>query len=200
LEHAVFLDRDGTINEEVGYITHLGQVRLLPGAAAGVRRLKESGLRVVVITNQAGVARGIHPESFIHEVNGLITAQLRQEGASIDRIYYCPHHPRGEVDSYRKECQCRKPAPGLILQAAEELNLDLRRSYMVGDRLSDVQMMQSVGGKGILVLTGHGAGEKEVLQSLEIRPDHVAVDLPGAVDWILEQGENGAGDDDKKQG
>ncbi|MBI3016372.1 MAG: HAD family hydrolase [Candidatus Tectomicrobia bacterium] len=195
LERAVFLDRDGTINEEVGYITHLEQVRLLPGAAAGIRRLNESGLKVVVITNQAGVARGVHLESFIHEVNGLITAQLRQEGASIDRIYYCPHHPLGEVDSYRRECLCRKPAPGLLLQAAGDLELDLSRSYMVGDRLSDVQMMQSIGGKGILVLTGHGAEEKEVLQSLDVRPDHVAVDLREAVGWILQQCGDGARDD-----
>lgn len=187
MRRAVFLDRDGTINEEVGYITDLKQVRLLPGAAEGIRRLKNHGLQVVIVTNQSGVARGLHPESFVREVNELIADRLRREGAVIDGAYYCPHHPRGEVESYRRECGCRKPAPGLLLRAAGELGLDLERSYMVGDRLSDVRMMQKIGGRGILVLTGYGSQERNSVGSLEAPPDHVAEDLRAAVDWILEQ-------------
>ena len=148
---AVFLDRDGTVNEEMGYINHLSRFVLLPGTAAAVRRLNEAGLKVVVVTNQSGAARGYFPLSLVEEVHAYLRDLLAQEGAHLDAIYTCLHGPQDG-------CGCRKPQPGLILQAAAELNLDLGSSYLVGDRYKDLQTGAKAGVKGILVLTGYGRG------------------------------------------
>jgi len=183
---AVFLDRDGTLNEEVGYINHVARLRMIPRAAAAVRLINRSGLKAVVATNQSGVARGYFPESLVREVHKIIERRLKQKGAYLDRIYYCPHLPGGAVEPYNVACECRKPKDGMLRQAFHELGVDLARSYVVGDRLKDVEFAHSAGLKGILVLTGYGKGEAEyVLPASHIRPDFVAEDLYAAIQFIL---------------
>jgi D-glycero-D-manno-heptose 1,7-bisphosphate phosphatase len=176
---AVFLDRDGTINEEMGYINHLSRFRLLSEAASAIRRLNEAGLPVVVVTNQSGAARGYFPPSLVEEVHGHMQNLLAQEGARVDAIYTCLHAPDAS-------CPCRKPQPGLLLQAAEELGLDLHRSYLVGDRYVDIQTAANAGVQGILVLTGYGLGEYEQFQNTSpVKPIYVAANLMNVVDFII---------------
>jgi D-glycero-D-manno-heptose 1,7-bisphosphate phosphatase len=136
---AVFLDRDGTINEEVGYLDRIEKLRLLPGAAAAIRRINQSGMKTVVVTNQSGIARGLFDEAFVALVHAHLQEMLRAEGALIDAFYFCPHHPTGGRGAYLKICGCRKPAPGMLLLAAEELRIDPTRSYMIGDTLKDIE-------------------------------------------------------------
>ena len=186
---AVFLDRDGTVNEEVGYLSDLGQLRLLPGAAAAIGRLNEAGLLVVLVTNQSGVARGYFPESFVHETHSLLTRMLAEGGARLDGIYYCPHHPKAGSTDLTRECDCRKPATGLLDRAAADLHIDLGRSYMVGDKWSDVELGQRAGCRTILVRSGFGHDDPGNARPSGLRePDLTAHDLAGAVDWILGQG------------
>ena len=186
LRPAVFLDRDGTINEQMGYINHPDRFVLLPGAGAAIARLNRAGWPVVVVSNQAGVARGYFPESLIDQVNQKMRDLLAAENAYLDGIYYCPHHPRGEVSLYRRECECRKPGSGLFEKAALDLDLDLRDSVVVGDRSTDLEAARRIGSRAVLVLTGYGRGELEyVLPQKEIRPDFVAEDLGAAAGWIL---------------
>ncbi len=183
---AVFLDRDGTLNEEVGYLDSAGKLQMIPEAFEAVRRINESGMKAVVVTNQAGVAKGLFSEKFVRDVNDRIQGLFIEYGAQIDRFYYCPHHPSEGADPYRKICDCRKPEPGLLQQAAQDLDIDLARSYMIGDHLRDVETARRVGAKGILVTTGHGADQ---LKTSEItaanQPDYVAKNILEAVDWIL---------------
>jgi D-glycero-D-manno-heptose 1,7-bisphosphate phosphatase len=178
---AFFLDRDGVIVEEVQYLSQPGQLRLLPGAAAAIARLNHSGVPVVVITNQAGVAHGYFPEERVAEVHRQLDAMLAAEGARVDRYYYCPHHPTGEVAAYRTACSCRKPATGLLERAAAELGLDLKKSYMVGDKLSDIQAGLGAGCHPILVCTGYGGSVAEALNSSDLTAVVVAADLAEAV-------------------
>ena len=149
---AVFLDRDGTINEEMGYINHLDRFVLIPGAAASIRSINESGLKAVVVTNQSGVARGYFLQELIDEVHQKMSDLLEKEGAFLDGIYTCTHAPPRKGES--GGCGCRKPKIGLMKQAAQELSLDLEKSYVVGDRLKDVEMARHAGAKARLVLTG----------------------------------------------
>ena len=182
---AVFLDRDGVINEQMGYINHIDRFVLLPGVAGAIRRLNELGLAVVVATNQSGLARGYFPEDLLDAVHEKMRRELAAAGARLDGIYVCPHLPEAKVARYRLDCDCRKPRPGLLLQAARELNLDLPRSYMVGDRWNDLRCGAAVGMKNILVRTGYGRGEELYIGPHEtLRPDHIADDLSGAADWI----------------
>ena len=184
----VFLDRDGTLNEEVGYVNHLDRFSLLPRAGEAIRLLNEHKIRVVVITNQSGVARGYFPESLIHRVHQKMEELLKKEKAHLDGIYYCPHHPDVGDPPYRQRCRCRKPATGLVEDAVRELNLDCSRSYMIGDRVNDIEFGHQIGAKGVLVLTGYGKGEWEYFRDhWKVKPDHVAPDLYGAVQWILKQ-------------
>jgi len=177
---AVFLDRDGTINEQMGYINHLSRFKLLPQAVPAIRRLNEAGVKVVVVTNQSGAARGYFPASLVDEVHALLQKLLAAAGAHLDGIYACLHGP---ADG----CACRKPRPTLMEQAARDLDLDLCRSYLVGDRYSDIQTAANAGAKGILVLTGYGRGEYEYLRAAQkVQPVHVAPDLEAAVEWILQ--------------
>ena len=178
---AVFLDRDGTINEEVGYLDRLDKLRLLPGAAAAVRMINERGWKAVVITNQSGIARGFFDEAFVGKVHAEMARLLRKEGAAIDGFYFCPHHPTEGIGRYRRTCSCRKPAPGLLVQAAAELAIDLTRSFMIGDMPKDVEAGQRAGAKGILVRTGYG----NTVELGSLAPDYIATDLLDAVSWIL---------------
>ena len=185
---AVFLDRDGTINEEVGYVNHLERFTLLPRAGEAIRLLNRHEIKAVVITNQSGVARGYFPESLIHLVHQKMQDLLRMEGARLDGIYYCPHHPEAGEPPYRQRCRCRKPATGLIEEAVKELDLDCSQSYSIGDRGADIELGRQVGAKGILVLTGYGKGEWEYHgDQWKVKPDYVARDLREAVQWILLQ-------------
>jgi D-glycero-D-manno-heptose 1,7-bisphosphate phosphatase len=179
MSRAVFLDRDGTINEEMGYINHLSRFHLLPGSAQAIARLNQAGLKVVVATNQSGVARKYFPASLIGRVHNLMLELLAQQSARLDGIYICQHGPEAN-------CSCRKPQPGLLHQAAQELALDLSRSYVVGDRYNDLHLAARVGAKGILVLTGYGRGEMENYQGQRlVEPDYIAADLSAAAAWIL---------------
>lgn len=154
---AVFLDRDGVLIEEANYLARVEQVRLLPGAAAAVARLNRLGVPVVVVTNQAGVARGLFPEERVGEIHTYLDLQLLRGAARVNRYEFCPHHPQGEVAAYRMECECRKPRPGMILRAAAKMGLDLARSVLVGDKVSDLEAGARAGCRTVLVRTGHGA-------------------------------------------
>jgi D-glycero-D-manno-heptose 1,7-bisphosphate phosphatase len=182
---AVFLDRDGTICEEVGYLESIDQMKLIPRSGEAVRLLNQRGYKVVVITNQAGVARGFFPESRLAEVHAEMNRQLRAEGAYVDGLYYCPHHPTEGFPPYLQECDCRKPGTGLLRRAAADLALELCSCYMIGDHFSDVECGQRVGAETVLLLTGHG---RETLAKRELwsrEPSHIAENLYEAVRWIL---------------
>lgn len=181
LRPAIFLDRDGTIADEVGYLNHLSRFRMFPFAAAAVRRLNEAGLPVVVITNQSGVGRGYFPESLVQEVHDQMRQQLAAGGARVEAVYYCPHM---SADN----CRCRKPKTGMLDSAAREHAIDLKRSFVVGDRHGDVELARNVGARSILVRTGYGEGELAWHASRwTSQPDFVAQDLAEAADWILGQ-------------
>jgi len=178
---AVFLDRDGTICEEMGYMNHISRLRVFPFAAAAIRRMNEAGLPVVVLTNQSGVGRKYFPESLVEVVHEKMAAELASGGAHVDAIYYCPH--KG-IDN----CECRKPRPGMLERAAREHNLALEGSFFVSDRYEDLSMMYTAGGRGILVLTGYGRGEYEWCRGEWPRqPDYVAEDLSVAAEIITKE-------------
>jgi D-glycero-D-manno-heptose 1,7-bisphosphate phosphatase len=176
---AVFIDRDGTINVDYGYINDPEKVELIPKAANAIKLLNEKGFLVIVISNQAGIARQIMTEDELQLVNKRLMKKLLLKGAIIDQIYYCPHHPEIGLYPYRRNCSCRKPEPGMILRAQRDFNIDLSRSFVVGDKVSDVELGKRAGVRSILVLTGktqNGDGSDS---------DHVAKDLFDAVKWIL---------------
>ena len=179
LRPAVFLDRDGTISEEVGYLNHISRFRMLSGAAAAIRRLNEAGLPVVVVTNQSGVGRGYFPESLVREVHERMLSDLAGESARLDGVYYCPHVSRDA-------CACRKPKTGMLERAAADLRLDLDRSFVVGDRSGDVELAHRARCRSILVRTGYGLGELAWhAKNWRHQPDFVAANLSEAVQWIL---------------
>jgi D-glycero-D-manno-heptose 1,7-bisphosphate phosphatase len=181
LRPAVFLDRDGTIAEEVGYLNHLSRFRMFPFVASAVRRLNEAGLPVVVITNQSGVGRGYFPKSLVHAVHQRMAQQLAAGGALIDAVYYCPH-------TFSDNCICRKPKTGMLDHAAQEHTIDLKRSFVVGDRYGDIELARNAGARSILVRTGYGEGELAWhAAKWPSQPDFVAQDLADAADWILRQ-------------
>jgi D-glycero-D-manno-heptose 1,7-bisphosphate phosphatase len=181
---AVFLDRDGTLIEEVGYLDRLERVELYPWTIDAIRVLNRVGLRVVLVSNQSGVARGFFSEEVVDEVHRHMAALLEAGGARIDAYYYCPHHPDGKVDGYAIRCDCRKPNPGLVERAVRELGVDPARSFVVGDRWLDVALAQRVGARGVLVRTGYGATE-EAKPPAGLTADATADNLAGAVAWIL---------------
>ncbi len=185
----VFLDRDGTIIEDVNYLSSLEEIRWLDGAKKAIRSLKDAGYSVVVVTNQSGVARGLFGENFVHKVHQRLNQDLTLANTHIDAFYYCPHHPEIGPEGYRKICSCRKPQPGLILRAAQEQGIDLERSYLIGDNVVDIRAALNVGVRPILVLTGKGlrardelAQEAELSQQLKIAPS-----ILHAVQWILKE-------------
>ena len=181
LRPAVFLDRDGTMAEEVGYLNHVSRFRMFPFVAAAIRRLNEVGLPVIVVTNQSGVGRGYFPDSLVHTVNNLMTEQLAKAGANIDAIYYCPH-------TSAENCSCRKPRTGMLDRAALEHALDLQRSFVVGDRHGDMELARNARARSVLVRTGYGEGELAWhAANWPVLPDFVADDLIQAADWILRQ-------------
>jgi histidinol-phosphate phosphatase family protein len=188
---AVFLDRDGTINEEASYITRPEQLKLLPGAAAAVRAMREAGYRIVVVTNQPVVARGDCSTADLLRIHDHMEMELSREGAFLDGIYYCPHHPdkgfAGERAELKMECECRKPRDGMIRRAARELNLDLAASWLIGDRTGDIQAARNCGIRSILLRTGMGGRD----QRYAAAPDSILDDLPAAARFIAGQGAAG---------
>jgi D-glycero-D-manno-heptose 1,7-bisphosphate phosphatase len=187
---AVFIDRDGTISAEVGYINHITRYQVFPFAAEAVRALHAAGWLAVLVTNQAGVARGYFREEMIAQVHSLLADELWRGGARLDAIYYCPHHPTVGEPPYRQDCDCRKPRPGLIHGAARQFRLDLAGSWMVGDRYSDVVLARNAGVRSAFVLTGYGRGELEHQSGdWEHQPDLVAENLLEAVKEIIRRDE-----------
>ena len=175
---AVFLDRDGTINEEMGYINHPDRFVIFPFVAESIKIFNRLELLVIVVTNQSGVARGYFTESLVKQLHQKLLTEMSGQGAQIDGIYYCPHHPDEGNDQYRRDCQCRKPKPGMILKAIEEYNLDLKRSFMIGDRYKDIVFAKKLKIKSGLVLTGYGRGEYTYQKNeWSYRPDLIGENL-----------------------
>jgi D,D-heptose 1,7-bisphosphate phosphatase len=176
---AVFLDRDGTIIEDPGYLNHPDQVKLLAGAAEAIRELQQLGFKTVVVSNQSAVARGIVSEEVLEQIHERLRSKLASLGASLDGIYYCPYHPEGVVPKYRRESDWRKPRPGMLLAAAQEMDIDLKSSWMIGNTQSDIDAGRNAGCRTILINTTRVAPPKG-----EGRPDHIAVNIKEAVNMI----------------
>jgi lipopolysaccharide heptosyltransferase II len=186
---AAFLDRDGTIIEDLGYLGDPERIQFIPGAQDALRALRASGYRLFVVTNQAGVARGLITEADVRRVNRRLQELLTDAGVTLDAIYYCPHHPEAGPPEYRQACASRKPGPGMIERARQDFALDLGGSVIIGDHSSDAEMARHFPGmRSIMVLTGHGSGQYEKVRTGEVPPpDHVAADLPAAVAWLLQR-------------
>jgi D-glycero-D-manno-heptose 1,7-bisphosphate phosphatase len=182
---AVFLDRDGTIIHDVGYLRRLDQIDVFPWSIDAIRCLNRAGLPVVVTTNQAGIARGLLTESFLADAHRELSARLQRGGARIDAYYYCPHHPEATLTDYAVACDCRKPRCGMIDRAARELGLDPARSFVVGDGWRDVGMARAAGARSVLVGTGPAADEERTKKPADLDADAIVDNLAAAVSWIL---------------
>lgn len=187
VRRAVFLDRDGTLNVEKNYVYRIQDLEFIPGAIEAVRLLNLADWRVVVVSNQSGVARGLYTTADVERLHGHMRETLADRGARVDAFYFCPHHPDGSVEAYRRVCACRKPNTGMIDQAQKALDLDLRSSYIVGDLMSDMELGRRAGLKTALVRTGYGANTIEEIKRSGFQVDIVADDLLGAVHRILER-------------
>ncbi|TWJ19441.1 D-glycero-beta-D-manno-heptose 1,7-bisphosphate 7-phosphatase [Geobacter argillaceus] len=181
LRRAVFLDRDGTINEERVYLHRVEEFAFIPGVPEVIRDLRRSGFLVIVVTNQSGIGRGYYDEAALARLHAHMDSELARVGAAIDAYYFCPHHPEHGVGDYRRECDCRKPLPGMLLTAAREWHVDLGASYLVGDKLADVEAALAAGCRPVLVRTGYG-----VVEALKVPPGvPVCDDLPEAARMIV---------------
>lgn len=179
----LFLDRDGTINVEVDFLTKPEEIQLIPGAARAIREANELGLKVCVISNQSGVARGLLTEAQLGLIHKRFRDLLAEQGANVDEILYCPHHPDVGVPPYRKVCTCRKPNTGMLRKAADEFGIDLKKSFVIGDRCSDIQAGEKAGCGTVLVLTGYGEFERADCEKVA-RVDFVASNLYEAWGYI----------------
>lgn len=183
---AIFLDRDGTLNEEAGFITDLDQFRLYDFAAEAVRMINDRAWRAIVVTNQSGIARGFYDEALLARIHDRMSDSFEAAGARLDAIYFCPHHPEAGEPPYRMVCDCRKPKPGMIERAAREFDLQLPDCFVIGDRYSDVALAHAANARGILLLSGHGRYEYEnEREAWPRQPDHVAENVIEAVRWIF---------------
>jgi len=183
----VFIDRDGTLNKEAGYINHIDNFQLYPFIYQGIRLLNHFDILSVIITNQAGVARGYFTEGFLKEVHNKMFDILEKNGAFIDGLYYCPHHPSSKLAEYAVECDCRKPKTGMLEQAVEELspNVDTERMYVIGDKFSDVKMGNNFGCRTVMVKTGYGRGELMSKEEDRPKPSKIEKNFLSAVLWII---------------
>ncbi|KPK89655.1 hypothetical protein AMJ80_09465 [bacterium SM23_31] len=183
---AVFLDRDGTISYEIGFIDRVEDFKLYPYSAESLAALRSMDFKIVIVTNQSGIARGFFQESRVMEINDRMHTLLKNEGVTIDGIYYCPHSPEGIVAEYVKECTCRKPDIGMIKKAETELNLDLSSSIIVGDKLTDIECGHNAGLKTVLIRTGYGKDEEKKLgkSPTGVQPDVILDTLKDVVEWI----------------
>ena len=178
MKGAVFLDRDGTINEEVGYLDDPDRLRLMPSAAGAIRLLNEAGIPVIVVSNQAGIGRGYFLAATVEAIHERLAEQLARGGAHLDAVYYCPHHPS-------EGCDCRKPKTGMLVRAAQEHGIDMQRATMVGDKVSDLEAGRRAGCRTVLVLTGYGEQALVTSNNANFRPDYVCQDLQGATKCVL---------------
>jgi histidinol-phosphate phosphatase family protein len=187
---AIFIDRDGTLIEEVHHLTSVEQVRVYPRSFEAVRQINAAGMLAIVVTNQSVVARGLLTESHLHQIHRFIVDRFERESARLDAVYYCPHHPEAGASPPLQECDCRKPKPGMLIRAAGDFGLDLGESVLIGDALSDIAAGHRAGTRSVLVKTGYGSQsaaklDEEQFLSPEQRPDHIASDLLEAVRWAI---------------
>jgi D-glycero-D-manno-heptose 1,7-bisphosphate phosphatase len=189
---AVFIDRDGTISEEVGYVNHPSRFQVFPYSAEAIRTLNTNDWLAILVTNQAGVARGYFAEEVIGKVHEQLKLSLAEENARLDGVYYCAHHPSVGEPPYRLDCDCRKPKPGLIQRASADFDIDLDNSWMVGDRYSDIELANNAGLKSAFVLSGYGRGEWEYQSSSwKLQPDLICENLLDAVRSIISSNQPG---------
>jgi D-glycero-D-manno-heptose 1,7-bisphosphate phosphatase len=182
---AVFLDRDGTILDELGYLMPSSTITIYPWSADAIRLLKRAGFVVVMITNQGGIGLGLYDHAFVEATHDMLTRQFAEAGAEIDAWYYCPHHPEAVLEQYRVKCGCRKPAPGMLHDAARDLKLDLQQSWVVGDQWRDVQLAHVAGCQSVLLRTGHGILQESSWPT-DVQPPTATCDnLMAAVSLIL---------------
>jgi D-glycero-D-manno-heptose 1,7-bisphosphate phosphatase len=186
LQPAVFLDRDGTMNVDIGYVSSPDQLVLYPWAAESVRLINQAGLKAIVVTNQSGVARGLYDEETLYRIHDRFARDLKREDALLDGIYYCPHHPRIGEPHYQILCDCRKPAPGMLLKAQREHGIDLTRSFVIGDKASDIEMADRAGARSVLVLTGYGRETLSHPEKWPCKPGSIADNLLAAVKQVLD--------------
>ncbi len=182
---AVFLDRDGTIIEEVNYLQRIEEMIVFPFSAEALRKLHAAGYLNVVVSNQSAIARGLLDEPALKTIHEELARRLRKDGGCIDAFYYCPHHVEATVEKYRKVCECRKPRPGLIFQAASDLQIEVKASFVVGDRAGDVGAAREAGCRSVLVKTGYG--ERALEELGDLRPDFIAENLLEAAKWVVSQ-------------
>jgi len=184
---AAFIDRDGNLIHEVGYISSLKKVKFYSRSIEALKLLKDNGYKVIVVTNQSGVARGYITEAFVKNVHTHIDGLLKKYGLKIDAYYYCPHHAKKAVlKKYLKDCDCRKPKTGMIKAAQKKFNIDLKKSFVIGDKLTDVHLGKNAKMKTALVMTGYGREEKKLIKSEYDKPDIMAKDFYQAVKQLLE--------------
>lgn len=183
MKRAVFLDRDGVITNDPPHYAHrIDQLEIIDGSGYAIRMLNDAGFRVIVITNQSGVAKGMYEEKDIRIFNEEMIRRLRLDGALVDAIYYCPHHPEAAVEKYRTDCDCRKPKPGMLLEGGQAFDIDLPSSFLVGDKWSDIEAGRRANCQTILVMTGHGSQE---YMNKKDPVDYVAADLLDAVENFI---------------
>jgi len=187
MKKAVFLDRDGNINRDVGYPTSFESIEIYPYSFEAVKKLNEAGLLAVVVTNQSGIGRGLLKEQDLEEIHHRMSREFNVHNAHIDGFYYCPHYIHSFDPKYKKKCSCRKPNPEMGLSAAKDLDINLSGSYMVGDKIEDLLFGRNIGARPVLVLSGEGKDSFKRLKKEKIRPAFIAENLLSAVDWILAQ-------------
>jgi len=186
-KRAVFLDRDGTINKDVGYPSSFSMIEIFPFSFEAIRKINEAGLLAVIVSNQSGVGRGLIVEKNLLDIHQKLKAAFAKRNAHFDGVYYCPHYRLSSIPRYRKNCRCRKPNSGMGLQAATDLNIDMNNSYMVGDKVGDILFGRNIQAKPILLLTGFGQDALPKLKKKRIVPAYVAPNLLDAVNWILKR-------------
>jgi D-glycero-D-manno-heptose 1,7-bisphosphate phosphatase len=185
MNKAVFLDRDGTINEEMGYINHISRFKIFNYTFDAIRILNNLGFKIIVITNQSGLARGYFNEDLLIQLHQELLNQAEKNNAKIDAIYFCPHHKDGVIEKYKKDCDCRKPKPGMLIKARQEFNISLKESFMISDRYKDMQFAYNNHVKSIMVMTGYGLGEYTYQsENWSRKPDYICDNLLEAVNII----------------
>lgn len=184
-KHAVFLDRDGTINKDVGYPNSYGMLEIYPFSFEAIRKINAAGMAAVIVTNQSGIGKGFIEEKNLHHIHRKMSLDFARRKAHFDGIYYCPHYEHSESQEYRKECSCRKPNPGMAHQAVRDLNIDTAKSYMIGDKVEDILFGVNIKATSILVMTGFGSASLPKLIEKGIHPAYVAQNLLDAVNWII---------------
>ena len=185
-QSAIFIDRDGTLNEDIGYVSSPAQLTLYPWAAEAVRLINEAALKAIVITNQSGIARGMYTEEILDAIHQEMIEELATQGAKLDGVYYCPHHPKIGDSRYTMACDCRKPKTGMLDRAASEHDIDLSRSFVIGDKASDINLALNAGARAVLVLTGYGRETQAHPHLFPCEPAFVAETLLDAVRLLLD--------------